>query len=208
MAIAALGETAMTQTVAPKTFATFEEYLNYDDGTDTRYELVDGVLAQMPPESRLNHRIASFLLIEFYKLGIPSDLLSIGVQIQVESAEVTARQPDLVVLSPSCALALESAPKDVVDLDLPPPALVVEVVSPDTSSRENYHRDYERKRGEYERRGIPEYWIVDPYREVMLVLTLKDGVYQERRFEKGMAIASPTFPGLKLTADRILNAGR
>jgi Uma2 family endonuclease len=198
----------MTQTVAPKTFASIEEYLNYDEGTDARYELVDGVLVEMPPESRLNHRIASFLLIEFYKLGISSDFLSIGIQIQVESAEVTARQPDLVVLSPSCALALESATQDVVELEIPPPALVVEVVSPDTSGRENYHRDYERKRGEYERRGIPEYWIVDPYREVVLVLTLKDGVYQERRFEGEMAIVSPTFPELKLTADRLLKAGR
>ncbi|NJL23339.1 MAG: Uma2 family endonuclease, partial [Leptolyngbyaceae cyanobacterium SM1_3_5] len=30
---------------------TFEEYLAYDDGTDTRYELVDGVLVEMPTES-------------------------------------------------------------------------------------------------------------------------------------------------------------
>jgi Uma2 family endonuclease len=28
-------------------FMTFEEYLFYDDGTDNRYELVDGELVQM-----------------------------------------------------------------------------------------------------------------------------------------------------------------
>jgi Uma2 family endonuclease len=28
---------------------TFEEYLNYHDYTDNRYELVDGELVQMPP---------------------------------------------------------------------------------------------------------------------------------------------------------------
>lgn len=30
---------------------TFEEFLAYDDGTDTRYELVNGVLVEMPTES-------------------------------------------------------------------------------------------------------------------------------------------------------------
>lgn len=35
----------MTQAAAPQTkIFTFEEYLAYDDGTDTRYELVDGEL--------------------------------------------------------------------------------------------------------------------------------------------------------------------
>ena len=32
---------------------TFEEYFNFDDGTDYRYELIDGVLVQLPPESGL-----------------------------------------------------------------------------------------------------------------------------------------------------------
>ena len=38
-----------------------EEYLNFDDGADSRYELVDGNLVAIPPESDLNDRIASFL---------------------------------------------------------------------------------------------------------------------------------------------------
>ncbi|MBD1859321.1 MULTISPECIES: Uma2 family endonuclease, partial [Leptolyngbya] len=42
----------MTQ--AKTRFNTIEEYLDYDDGTDTRYELVDGELIEMPPERPLN----------------------------------------------------------------------------------------------------------------------------------------------------------
>jgi Uma2 family endonuclease len=38
-----------------------EEYLNFDDGTETRYELENGELIVMPPESELNRRIASLL---------------------------------------------------------------------------------------------------------------------------------------------------
>ncbi len=33
------------------TLLSLEEYLAYDDGTDNRYELVDGKLVAMPPES-------------------------------------------------------------------------------------------------------------------------------------------------------------
>jgi Uma2 family endonuclease len=40
---------------------TLEEYLAYDDGTDTRYELVDGELMAMPPESDKNNLIAIYL---------------------------------------------------------------------------------------------------------------------------------------------------
>ncbi|MGF1987499.1 MAG: hypothetical protein RMY62_006510 [Nostoc sp. ZfuVER08] len=38
----------MTQTQHPTKFLTFEEFLVYDDRTDTRYELVDGELVQIP----------------------------------------------------------------------------------------------------------------------------------------------------------------
>ena len=33
---------------------TLEEYLSYDDGTDTRYELVDGRLTEIAPVSDLS----------------------------------------------------------------------------------------------------------------------------------------------------------
>jgi Uma2 family endonuclease len=33
-----------------KILLTFDEYLAYEDGTDTCYELVDGELVAMPPE--------------------------------------------------------------------------------------------------------------------------------------------------------------
>ena len=48
---------------------TLEEYLVYDDGTDTRYELVDGELVAMPPESDRNNLIALYLLTELWKLN-------------------------------------------------------------------------------------------------------------------------------------------
>ncbi|MDF5732230.1 MAG: Uma2 family endonuclease [Rhizonema sp. PD38] len=189
-------------------FRTIEEYLDYADGTDTRYELVNGVLIEMPPESRLNHKIASFLFGSFIKLGISLELLTIGVQIAVVSQEATVRQPDFVVLSQDCADALEGAKSDIITTVMPVPSLVVEVVSPGKPGDENYDRDYVEKPKEYAARGIPEFWQVDPDRSVVIVLNLKDKIYCSREFRGRDRVISPTFPDLQLTAEQILRAGR
>jgi Uma2 family endonuclease len=57
-----------------------EEYLTYDDGTDTHYELVDGVLVEMGTETPLNSAIALFLAFIFADLGTPRKNLAIGHQ--------------------------------------------------------------------------------------------------------------------------------
>ncbi|NET60170.1 MAG: hypothetical protein F6K47_29700 [Symploca sp. SIO2E6] len=41
---------------------TFEQYLEYDDGTDNRYELFDGELRLVPSESEENGWIAVWLM--------------------------------------------------------------------------------------------------------------------------------------------------
>ena len=46
-------------------FLSFEEYLSYDDGTDYLYELFNGELIAVPPESGFNVQIATFLLVKF-----------------------------------------------------------------------------------------------------------------------------------------------
>ena len=42
---------------AHKQKLTFEEYLTYEDDTDNRYELIDGELITLPPESEPNNAI-------------------------------------------------------------------------------------------------------------------------------------------------------
>ena len=46
-------------------FQSFTEYLCYDDGTDKLYELFNGELIEVPPESGQNVQIATFLLLQF-----------------------------------------------------------------------------------------------------------------------------------------------
>ena len=199
----------MTQ--AKPRFRTFEEYLSYDDGSDRRYELVDGELVEMPPESEPNNAIAQelFWLIATAQVVMRRLIKLYACQIQVpvlQSGDAANRFPDLVILREE-HLSLTQL-QLTIRLEMPPPQLIVEVVSPGDENTKNYQRDYTRKRDQYAARGIPEYWLIDPNRSVVIVLTLKDGAYQAREFRGSDRVVSPTFPDLQLTAEQILRAGR
>ena len=183
---------------------TFEQYLEYDDGTDNRYELFDGELVKVPPESVLNNRIARFLFIQLLNLVGFERIFTHSLELQVIGKKQT-RLADLVVVE---EVHLELMDKrTTITLNMPPPPLVVEVVSPYRNKNEdNYQRDYVDKLQQYEQRGIPEYWIVDPIAQLVTVLVLVNGRYQATEFSGNQRIVSRTFPELELTAEQVLEA--
>jgi Uma2 family endonuclease len=185
-------------TIATKPI-TLEAYLNFDDGTDTRYELIEGKLIAVPTESDLNDRIASFLYAYFLSVGVPYYRLSMKAQIAVGGKLANARQPDLTVLSEGAAIALEGAKQRLITHDMPPPLLVVEVVSPKQEDR-----DYRDKRSEYAGRQIPEYWIIDPIAQRVTVLQWSNREYEEQSYQRNQTISSSLFPALGLTAKQVL----
>ena len=178
---------------------TLEEFFSYDDGTDAMYEFEDGELILMTAESEINRRIAMFILACFLQQGIPAYRLSMKTEIVTTGSRV--RVPDLVVFSEELAIAMEGAKRSTVMSEMPAPLLVVEVVSPNQSSR-----DYRYKRSEYAARGIAEYWIIDPIQGQITVLEWVDGLYEEQVYEGDKAIASFVLSNLELTAAQILQA--
>lgn len=183
---------------------TLEEYLAFDEGTDTRYELVDGELVEMPPETDRNNLIALYLLSEFLKL-VPLHLIRHkDTELVVTGNRTRVRLPDLMILTEELFAAIGGR-RATITSDMPSPALVVEVVSP---GKVNEDRDYRYKRSEYGARGIPEYWIVDPAQAKVTILTLIDGLYEEAVFKGESGIISGVLPALKLTAIEILQAGQ
>jgi Uma2 family endonuclease len=196
----------MTQTTQPR--LTLEEFLSYDDGTHTRYELVDGVLVEMGAESTLNTIIAGFLFAAFLQLGIPSYRIGFKQWIAISSSLATARDPDLIVHSEDSFAAIDGATQALIPATVQAPLLIVEIVSPGNLNSDNYQRDYIEKRQEYAVRGIPEYWLVDPERAVILVLTLQGQSYQGQEFRESDRILSDLFPNFPFTASQVLNAGR
>jgi Uma2 family endonuclease len=187
---------------------TLAEYLDYDDGTGRRHELVDGVLVDMGNESKLNLQIAMFLLHRLVELGVSEDFLSVKIEIVVSSRKVKVRYPDLVVLTPGLEAQMADSYRCIIQSAMPPPAMVAEVVSPGEPQEENYQRDYVDKVNEYAARGIPEYWIIDPNRSLVLVLTLLEGEYESVEFRGNARIVSPMFPNFSLTVKQLLNRSK
>ena len=196
-------------TVATDRRMTLKEFLTYDDGTNTRYELVDGVLAEMSlgtgKHGRAIYRLAKHLETAAEYLG--ADWLAIpglvGIETDVPGKNDHVRIPDITVLPESQWDAIGNRPGSAtIFQDEPAPIVVVEVLSPSTKSI-----DLKEKRAEYVKRGISEYWIVDPVKELVQVGTLTDRAYRFVTFKDEEAIVSSIFPELKLTAKQVLRAG-
>jgi Uma2 family endonuclease len=194
----------MTSTTPGKTLLTFDEYLAYDDGTDTRYELVDGELVEMPPESPENLAIARFLLVELMK-HVPLNLITYGTEVEVSGRRARCRVPDLLVHTEDSLAALAGAARATLTRDMPPPALVIEVVSPGTANRT---RDYRYKHTEYAAREIAEYWIVDPEERQVTVCQWVEGQYEDTVVKGSDRIVSEVVPEFALTVNQLFALGQ
>ena len=179
---------------------TFDDYLAYTDGTDNRYELTNEELVEMPPESDENVIIARVIdralsdIIGFRRVRTH--------QLALETpGQPKNRYPDITVLQPEHPEQLKASGQSAIRLDLAPPMLVVEVVSP---GADNHRRDYIDKRNQYEWRGIPEYWIVDPVKGQVTVLVLTENGYEETIFVGDDVVKSPSFTDWTLTAAEML----
>ncbi len=182
-------------------FQTFEEYLSYDDGTDKIYELFNGELIEMPPESGINVQIATFLLIRFASLLDYRRVRGHGLELEVRG-EPRNRYPDLTIIREEHIQQL--AKRNTIRLSMLPPLLVIEVVSPGELQRD---RDFIAKRGQYQDCGIPEYWIIDPENQTVLVLELTGNIYTEvGNFSGDEVIISPQFNQMNLKVSQLFDA--
>ena len=185
--------------VSPK-LNTFEDFLAHTDELEGYYELSYGELLEVPPESfdnvtrakKLEQAFQAFLDMQ----QLVTHVLALAVPGQPKN-----RYPDLVVLRPEHIDQMRTLGRTAITLEMSPPLLVVEVVSP---GQENRRRDYREKRNQYEWRGIPEYWIVDPEQEQVVVLSLTENGYEETIYTADSVVSSPSFPEFSMTAEAML----
>ncbi len=185
----------------------FEDYLAMEPGElpEGRFEFCDGELIPIMSESGGNDAIANYLLILLMNAGIPfRHIRPHSCELEVTGRPRT-RLPDLIVLQELHIPLIKR--RNTITIEMPPPPLVMEVVSPGKANRE---RDFVAKRRQYADRGIPEYWLIDPEMARIIVLVLgQDGTYVEHGVFKGDSIVISTqFPILNLTAEQILAAGK
>jgi Uma2 family endonuclease len=202
----------MTATTSKK--LTFEEFLEqYPDGYGI-YELVNGEIVQVEP-TRAHKNVARFLVFAFndeirrLKLDYIPDK-DIVVRTVTASGEEQGRNPDVGVVRASLWNSNVLAYGALTE----PIQLAVEVAST------NWEDDYVDKLDEYQRLGIPEYWIVDylaiasraylgnPKVPTVSVYQLVEGQYQVQKFRGSDRILSKTFPELELTVEQVIDSSQ
>ncbi|WP_392531950.1 Uma2 family endonuclease [Nostoc sp. C117] len=186
----------MTKT--PIKINTLDEYIDFDDGTDKRYEIEDEVLVEMPPGTGKHEAIITLLLVRFFleiqKMALPLQPRPNGTEVLTNKQ---LRRPDVCLITNEQAKSIESTS---AILKTAPP-LLVEVVS-----LESIDRDYNQKTSEYAAIGVVEYWIVDPLENKVTVCLLNQVNYKQTVFINDQQIISQTFPELTLTVQQVLSA--
>ncbi len=80
------------------------------------------------------------------------------------------------------------------------PDLIVEVLSPSTA-----RRDRDTKFELYQRSGVREYWLVEPYGEFIEVYCLREGKFERQGFYGlGEQFTSPVLSGASFSVDTLL----
>ncbi len=185
----------------PTQILTFQEYLFYQGEPDVVYELFRGRLIPMPTPSALHSSICTFLVyqLQAYIAAQNLDLVAITV-VGVRTETDSSRIPDVMVCSQSLWQQVQArSGAGVLDFQ-EVPALVIEVTS------DNWREDYIRKRAEYAMIEIPEYWIIDPKKQQVWVMSNPAGQhgYEQTEFKAEELMRSPQFPELNLTINQIL----
>jgi len=175
----------------------YEDYKTLPETLSPRYELLDGALLMVPAPTPFHQHISrnlAFLLLQFvrqHRLGVvfysPIDVvLGSG-----DDREIV--QPDLLFLDNSqrrfiTAEEIRGAP-----------ALVVEILSPGTATRD---RGY--KKILYGRYGVREYWLVDPAAQTIEVYTPgTKGLALAWQYARTGILKSLVLPGLAIPLEQI-----
>jgi Uma2 family endonuclease len=170
---------------------TYDDFVHFpDDGQ--RHELIDGEHVVSPSPNTRHQRVVLHLVTLLHTLVRQHDLGMVFVapyDVVLSIHDVV--EPDLLfVARERLALLTEANLQGAPDL-------AVEVLSPS-----NRRQDELRKRDLYERRGVAEYWVVDPEAETVKVFRREGETYGRPLLlsaRDGDALDTPLLPGLAVS---------
>ncbi len=170
---------------------TVEAFLRWVERQPGRFELVDGAVVAMAPEraahARVKFEVAKRLDAEVRRRGLPCEVFPDGMLVRVD--ETTAFEPDALL---RCGTPL---PPEAVEV--PDPLVVVEVLSP-TSSTVDTTRKLE---GYFRLPSVQHYLVVDPLRRAVVHHARTGEEIRTRILHTGTLTLDP--PGLTLEIETL-----
>jgi Uma2 family endonuclease len=171
----------------PRVKFTYKDYMSAPE--DKRYELLDGDLIVVPAPD-MEHQDTSRNIV--FPLGAFVRERSLGyvyyAPCDVVLSDTDVVQPDLLFISKERSHIITR--RNIQGA----PDLVIEILSPGTAERD---RNFKRRL--YERHGVREYWMADPYARTIEVLALGErGFELVAVYHYGEVLTSPLLEGLRL----------
>lgn len=166
---------------------TYEDYLQLPE--DRRYEIIDGDLFLTPAPSFYHQLVSAHLMFHVMR-HIREHALGeiIGAPCDVVLSKTDVVQPDLLFISKE---RQEIVAEKYVSAA---PDLVVEILSKSTAKR-----DRGIKAKLYERTGVRELWIVDPWAKTVEIFCRSEGRLEPHAvFDSSDTLVTPTFSGLEI----------
>jgi Uma2 family endonuclease len=150
---------------APKQM-TLTEFLEWDDGTDRRYELLDGIPMMMAPSLEAHGEIAVALGAEIRaRLQPPCRVIS-------EAGVLIPDRPDTYYIADQ---AVTCAPREPGRRMVVEPVLLVEILSPSTGQVDRW-------------RKVADYRTIQSMREILVVFSDERRVELQRRTSDGWRV--------------------
>ena len=137
---------------------------------DKSFETIEGEKF-MSPSPSVNHSLVTSRLASVIGTPLYVSLRGYALpEIDVHFPDGNLFKPDLIVVSFENRKIMMNRRNIIQGV----PDMTVEILS-----RSTMKRDTTIKKDIYERNGVKEYWIIDPYRKSVEVFILKDGKYNE-----------------------------
>ena len=131
------------------------------------YELIDGKKFRLPSMTPAQDQIKGRVMLSIGEYLIENKRGYFFSNVEVHFDEKNIFVPDFIVI-----LKENQSILDKDDFVHGAPDMVVEVLSKSTRKK-----DLTIKKDTYERNGVKEYWIIDPYMKAISVYLLRDGKY-------------------------------
>ena len=166
---------------APPSARTVEEFLAWDDGTDTRYELVGGKVVAMTAPSPAHGLIVGNLAREIgNRLRLPCRVfLEVGVRLPAR--DDAFYQADIVIGCTSLTADSRTVPE---------PVAILEVLSPTTAAHDRGTK-------------VPDYRPIPSVREIVVVSSMAVGMEVWRRTGEEWMVADMKAAGAVLGLDSV-----
>jgi Uma2 family endonuclease len=174
-----------------------EQYLRLTNPVNLPVEFTDGFIEVLPMPTDDHQSMIEFFYRVLYALLQPrgAKVHVASLRIQIHPGKI--REPDLLLLLDAKDRRRQRNFWRGADL-------VIEIVSAD-----NPDRDLVDKRLDYAEGKIPEYWIVNPFDDMITVLTLEGASDIEHGvFRRGDSAASVLIPDFSVNLADVLDADR